>query len=295
MSDLSFSASASASANLSGASAGVELDLGGLGSVGISIDTNLKLIEMMMPLNFVSFDYNPKTFSVTQKGKQVNRAKGGAKSGGTTPSSTPQASQYNYRGSDPRIYTFTALLSDENSGIADALMDMTAIGGGIKARCDMMMNWAVGAPATFLSAIFGAPALAQGLGVQSANSPPILIMQWGDPMRGFFCFGRLTNVKCDYKRFDSIGNPTRAEVNCTFQEASADLIGMLTNPTSGGEPGRQMHTMTQGENLQNVATGRYGRPGAWREVAEANGIDDPMRVRPGQVIAMPPPKDITGR
>jgi nucleoid-associated protein YgaU len=117
-------------------------------------------------------------------------------------------------------------------------------------------------------------------------------MQWGDPMRGFLVFGRMVSVTADYKRFDNIGNPIRAEVACVFEEASSDLISLLTNPTSGGEPGRKAHTLTQGENLQNVAMERYGRPSAWRDVADANGIDDPMRVRPGRVLNMPPPQEI---
>jgi nucleoid-associated protein YgaU len=285
-------ASAGAGIDLSGASAGVELDFGGaIGSVGVSIDTNLKIIEMMMPINFVSFDYNPKSFSVTRKTAAANRNKS---AGSSPPAATgpPAAQEPMYLGASPRTITFSALLSEEGSGLLNAVADMTAIGGGLRARCDMLMNWTVGGPATLLAKILGASALLQGLGIQNANTPPMLILQWGDPLRGFLIFGKMKTVKCDFLRFDNIGNPIRALVTCTFEEAASDLLSLLTNPTSGGEPGRQAHTMTQGENLQNVATERYGRPGAWREVAEANGIDDPMRVRPGQVLAMPPPHEI---
>ena len=296
MTDISFSASATA--NLSGASAGVEVDFGGaLGSAGLSIDTNLKIIEMLMPINFVSFDYNPKSFKVKRKTQQNNRNRGAGTTSGTStnPSAPPPANQPQYLGASPRLIDFTALLSEEGSGVLNALADMTAIGGGLRNRCDMLMNWTVGGPATLLGAVVGMAAQALGIGIQNSNQPPMLILQWGDPMRGFLVFGKMNSVTCDFVRFDSIGNPIRALVTCQFEEVASDLLSLLTNPTSGGITGQQSHTFTQGENLQNVATSRYGLPGAWRQLAEANGIDDPMRVRPGRQLAMPPPSEISGR
>jgi hypothetical protein len=289
------SASAGAGIDMSGASAGISLDFGGdIGSVGLSIDTNLKIIEMLMPINFVSFDFNPKTFTVTRATRKNTRGRSAAGTSGTMdPLNPPPGHEPQYLGSWPRQITFTALLSDEShGGVLDALGDMTAIGGGVRARCDMLMNWTAGGPATLLSKLAGPALAALGIGLQNSCDQPMLILQWGDPMRGFLVFGNMMSVKCDFKRFDNIGNPIRAEVQCTFQEAASDILSLLTNPTSGGESGRQIHTLTQGENLQNVATERYGRPSAWREVAEANGIDDPVRVKPGQRLALPPPQEI---
>src|SRR5262245_22553640 len=113
MTDISFSASATS--NLSGASAGVEVDFGGAGSLGLSIDTNLKIIEMMMPINFVSFDYNPKSFKVKRKTQQNNRNRSAGSTSGTStnPSAPPPANQPQYLGASPRIIDFTALLSEE--------------------------------------------------------------------------------------------------------------------------------------------------------------------------------------
>ena len=42
-----------------------------------------------------------------------------------------------------------------------------------------------------------------------------------------------------------------------------------------------------GETLQSVATKTFGTPGAWRAIAEVNGIDDPTSLRPGDVIYLP--------
>jgi hypothetical protein len=286
------SADAGASLGLSGMSAGAEIDFGEAGSLGVSIDSNLKIIEMLMPINLVSFDYNPKDFKVTRTQRQNSRGRSGGGGGGV--GGPPPAAQPSYLGAHPLQIDFTALLSDEQGGAIDAVADATAIGGGIKARCDMLLNWCVGGPSTLLGMIVGMAANALGIGVQTSMRPPLLILQWGDPARGFLLRGTMQKVTVNYLRFDPLGNPTRAAVTCTFQEAQSNLLSLLTNPTSGGVSGGRMHTMTQGENLQNVATERYGRPGAWRQVAEANGIDDPQRVRPGHVLSLPPPQEIRG-
>jgi nucleoid-associated protein YgaU len=45
--------------------------------------------------------------------------------------------------------------------------------------------------------------------------------------------------------------------------------------------------MVSGDTLQSVAFKAYGDPALWREIARANDIDDPMRVRPGQRLLVP--------
>ena len=61
----------------------------------------------------------------------------------------------------------------------------------------------------------------------------------------------------------------------------------LTNPTSGGRPGRARHMVTSDENLATIAQQAFGTPSAWRAIAEVNGIDDPNAIRPGDVVYLP--------
>jgi nucleoid-associated protein YgaU len=42
-----------------------------------------------------------------------------------------------------------------------------------------------------------------------------------------------------------------------------------------------------GDTLPSVAFHAYGDPNLWRAVAEANGIDDPMRLRAGTRLLLP--------
>jgi nucleoid-associated protein YgaU len=110
---------------------------------------------------------------------------------------------------------------------------------------------------------------------------PKLTFSWGPLTYSVF----LTTAKVSYKRFTPGGKPIRAEATLTF--IVNPPLPTLTNPTSGGIQGRRSHTLVAGENLQHVAMANYGRPGAWRALAAANGIEDPLAVRPGTVIFVP--------
>lgn len=283
-----------------GVSFSTDLDISGSaggsgGSAAIGSAANLKLIEMLMPINFVNFDLNPKTFSV----KRVQKSSTGGKSagsGGGAPTEPPAQHKDRYLGAYPREFTWTALITEESpaTGVGGAILDSGLMGsfGGVRSRCDILMNWCVGGPASLLAMALGAAASMLGIGLQNSNQPPILILQWGDPLRGFLVKGIMKSVDVKFIRFDDIGNPIRAEVTCKFQEAADWLLSLLTNPTSGGVPGRKTHMVTQGENLQGIAHTTYGTPGAWRQVAESNGIDDPFRVQAGRQLALPPAAEI---
>jgi nucleoid-associated protein YgaU len=48
-----------------------------------------------------------------------------------------------------------------------------------------------------------------------------------------------------------------------------------------------VHELVAGDTLAGIAYVEYGNPNLWRAVAELNGIDDPMRLRPGQRLMLP--------
>ncbi len=64
------------------------------------------------------------------------------------------------------------------------------------------------------------------------------------------------------------------------------------NPTSGSENVRQSHLLIAGDTLASVAYAEYGDPSAWRAVARFNGIDDPLRCRPGMRLLLPSPEEL---
>lgn len=115
---------------------------------------------------------------------------------------------------------------------------------------------------------------------------PILRFMWGFGAPLHNTRVNLEEVSVEYQRFDFSGTPVWAKVRLTLVEYSSDWLP--TNPTSGGVAGRTKHVLSQGENVMQIAQRTYGSPNAWRRVAEANGIDDPLRLKPGRTLMLPP-------
>jgi nucleoid-associated protein YgaU len=115
-----------------------------------------------------------------------------------------------------------------------------------------------------------------------APEPPLVRFIWG-AMVGFLSY--VSSVEVEYQLFRPNGMPTRAKCSITLVEMPESLLPQ--NPTSGGLSVRQSHTVVEGESLPSVASSRLGDPRRWRDIAEANGIDDPFRVRPGHALMLP--------
>jgi nucleoid-associated protein YgaU len=114
------------------------------------------------------------------------------------------------------------------------------------------------------------------------QSPPRITFIW----RSLHFVGVITSLNIKYKQFGVDGLPVRAEASISITENPSPLP--FTNPTSGGISGRRVHTFSAGDTLHSVAYTEYGNPGLWRVLAEANGVDDPLRITPGTALLIPP-------
>lgn len=115
--------------------------------------------------------------------------------------------------------------------------------------------------------------------------PEILHFEGGNttPLAGFK--GVLKSVSAKYTMFRSNGKPVRAIVTIALEEYPDDPG--KTNPTSGSPLTRRAHLMAAGDSLHSVAFAEYDDPTLWRGLALFNGIDDPLRVRPGTRLLIP--------
>jgi nucleoid-associated protein YgaU len=114
------------------------------------------------------------------------------------------------------------------------------------------------------------------------GSPPWVVFHWG----GMTSFpGFVSSVTAKYTLFTPSGMPVRALCTLTLEEISGEQAGQ--NPTSGALAARDTHVVVAGDTLASVAHTAYGDPALWREVAKANEIDDPMRLRPGTRLLIP--------
>lgn len=125
---------------------------------------------------------------------------------------------------------------------------------------------------------------------QCAAEVPVLKFRWSEfslpwPLANLELV--LQKVDIEFNRFTDQGRPVRATatLSCKMKVSREPVKGQ--NPTSGGLPDRSGFRVTEGQSIQGIARQRYGDPDRWRDVAEVNGIDDPLRIRPGDLLYLP--------
>ena len=114
--------------------------------------------------------------------------------------------------------------------------------------------------------------------------PPWVQFHWGK-MRSFKAV--VTRMSIKYTYFASDGTPLRAEVSMDFRQYKDEGTLAPQNPTSGTPNPGQVRRLESGMYLDTVADEIYGDPSRWRLIADANGIDDPLAVEPGQNVLIP--------
>lgn len=117
-----------------------------------------------------------------------------------------------------------------------------------------------------------------------APSPPWVLFSWGQFSTVSF-YGYVASVNASYTLFDTSGIPLRATASLTVTEVGGAMPGQ--NPTSGGRTGRRIHRLAHGDTLEMLAYREYGDATAWRLIAEANEIDDTVRLCPGSELLLP--------
>ncbi|MGW5280515.1 CIS tube protein [Streptomyces collinus] len=113
---------------------------------------------------------------------------------------------------------------------------------------------------------------------------PWVRFEWGTARTTSFD-GVLSSLSVSYTLFDVDGKPLRATCSLSIEEASVDPPGQ--NPTSGARTARSTHIVVAGDSLALLAWREYGDATAWRAIAEANDIDDPMALEPGTELVVP--------
>ena len=103
--------------------------------------------------------------------------------------------------------------------------------------------------------------------------------------------GIVTGVTVTYVLFDVDGRPLRARCSVELEEVGGATAGQ--NPTSGALEARRTHQLVAGDLLPHLAWREYGDATAWRVIAEANDLDDPMDLTPGVELLLPAPDELS--
>jgi nucleoid-associated protein YgaU len=96
------------------------------------------------------------------------------------------------------------------------------------------------------------------------------------------------NLSVRYTLFREDGTPVRATAKITLQEAEDEHHTKRQNPTSYSEPGLRFREVLPRDTLAQIAYEEYGDATVWRRIADRNRLDDPLNLRPGQILVIPP-------
>ena len=114
--------------------------------------------------------------------------------------------------------------------------------------------------------------------------PRTVTFHWGD-LHSFPAV--VANVVLSFTYFSSTGVPLRATAQLLLQQYDkSDAFGPQ-NPTSGTPSPHRVHRVQPGETLDRISAKYYGDSTRWRELANTNGIEDPLAVRPGTLLSIP--------
>lgn len=108
---------------------------------------------------------------------------------------------------------------------------------------------------------------------------------WGNQRRNTFT-GVAESVRQRFTMFSTEGIPLRATVTVVLREYRP-IEQQLFELNLSSPDRTHGHVLAVGETLSAVAARYYDQPGEWRRIAEANGIEDPRRLRPGMHLTVP--------
>ncbi len=81
-------------------------------------------------------------------------------------------------------------------------------------------------------------------------------------------------------------SPCAATLSCTFKQwRSDDVEARLLNKQSPDVA--KTRTVHRGDTLSSIAAAEYKDATQWRPIAEANAIDNPRKLKVGQVLTIP--------
>lgn len=116
----------------------------------------------------------------------------------------------------------------------------------------------------------------------NSHHPPRLILEWGN----LYFEGILIQCTQNFVKFNELGKPLRAWMDCTFLESMDPAVKKLKSPLNSPDT-TKFRTVKQGDSLWAMADKAYGQPEQWRAIADANGIVNPRLLRSGESLALP--------
>jgi nucleoid-associated protein YgaU len=115
------------------------------------------------------------------------------------------------------------------------------------------------------------------------HAPPPVRFNWG-PMEFTAVIDKLSRK---VTRFHQDGTPTRANLSISFKEYRT-LRRQLEEPRRESADKSKRRVIVGRDSLWLLAAREYDDPHEWVRIAEANDLDDPRDIAPGDWLIVPP-------
>lgn len=127
--------------------------------------------------------------------------------------------------------------------------------------------------------------------IKDTHYTPIVVFNWGQ----FSSTARIpssykflvTKVTVDYTLFLPDGTPVRAKVDMSLEQLKTQRQEAKEAPKASPDHAK-LYTVKRGDTLQGIAMAEYDDPREWRRIAKTNNLNDPMMLRPGMKLLVPP-------
>jgi len=121
------------------------------------------------------------------------------------------------------------------------------------------------------------------------HAPPPVRFNWG-PLEFFAVIEKLGRK---VTMFHPDGTPARATLSVSFKEYRT-LRKQLEDPRRQSADKTKRRVVVGRERLWFIAAREYDDPNEWVRIAEANDLDDPREINPGDWLLLPPIENPNG-
>lgn len=121
------------------------------------------------------------------------------------------------------------------------------------------------------------------------HAPPPIRFNWG-PLEFFAVIEKLGSK---VTMFHPDGTPARATLSVSFKEYRT-LRQQMEDPRRESADKTKRRVVVGRERLWFIAAREYDDPNEWTRIAEANDLDDPREIGPGDWLLLPPIENPNG-
>lgn len=186
-----------------------------------------------------------------------------------------QFAEVNIPGLSSPIFQFVR--GNARSVTIDLFFDTYEDGNDVRTYTDQITGWDAGSMYSKLPEKKGLMDIDSEL-----HAPPVCLFVWGSFV--FQCI--IERVSKRFTMFLPEGIPVRATLNVTLKEYREVDIQVKEIDLHSADITKRW-VVKEGDSLWSIAAKEYGEPADWRLIAQANKIDNPRILKPGQELVIP--------